>query len=385
MAGAFSNVVLTFPDQNLRTKVIVNPALPIAGSAAIFGSQSPQTLTHKTITDATNNVAANALRNGTNIVNLGNLAPVTGQVLSAVNANTLTWTNPVTSFVGNVIYVNLTGSNVTGNGSVNAPFQTVAHAMSTIVSTGPTDLYTIIVGPGWYADGFSLKANVTVAGTALQTYLTGNIDINDASWLDPAGLIQNQSAFINCILIGTLTFDYNAQQSSAGSINFVQAVLVNVPTFTGFAGNNQNRFIVAIVINGVISSGCTDIWEAPTFFGGTYSMISNANGNTSAIMYGGGGGGMSIVHTAANPHTVSATLNGFAVSGSLTVDGASASASVTADCLLTPPTILAGGTVTLLTTAQFVSYTPAVPGDWTVQPTTIAQALDMIAAKITPV
>jgi hypothetical protein len=31
------------------------------------------------------------------------------------------------------------------------------------------------------------------------------------------------------------------------------------------------------------------------------------------------------------------------------------------------------------------SYTPAVPGNWTVQPTTVAQALDMIAAKIGPV
>jgi hypothetical protein len=36
-----------------------------------------------------------------------------------------------------------------------------------------------------------------------------------------------------------------------------------------------------------------------------------------------------------------------------------------------------------LVTAQ--AYSPAVPGDWTTQPTTIAEALDMIAAAFAPV
>ena len=35
--------------------------------------------------------------------------------------------------------------------------------------------------------------------------------------------------------------------------------------------------------------------------------------------------------------------------------------------------------------SKYVNYAPAVPADWVVQPTTVAQALDAIAAKISPV
>lgn len=47
---------------------------------------------------------------------------------------------------------------------------------------------------------------------------------------------------------------------------------------------------------------------------------------------------------------------------------------------------LAGGAVIVdLNDAYSLAYTPAVPGNWTVPPTTVQSALDMIAASLGPI
>ncbi len=363
----FSNMVLTFPDQGLKTKVIIDPSKPIMGSAAIFAG-------------------ATAIKNGANIAQIGSTPPAAGQVLGALSATTLAWVNADLPFFSNIIYVNTAGSDLTGTGTAASPFATVSHAMSTITTGSPNNRFAIMVGPGDFTEPFSLKCNVTVIGTANSTFLSGDIDINNDTWFDPGGINAGQASFKDCVLIGTnLVFDYSAQQSGAGSLNFIQTAFVNTPIFTGFTGNNQNRLFSAIIIQSVTSTGCTDIWNSPVFLaGGTYTLNSSLTGNTQAIMIGGGVGALVVQYTA-GPNTVGATLYGTVIIGAITVDGASASVQATADCITTAPIVLNGGTMTLLTPSLGVNYAPAVPANWVVQPTTVAEALDMLAAKVGPV
>jgi hypothetical protein len=383
--AGFSNVVLNFPDQGVKTKVIIDPSLPTTRSAAIYGTSSPQTMSNKTITDSTNIVAASMLRNGTNLATLGPAAPTAGQVLAATGPNTLEWTAGSFPFASVVIYVDENGSDATGDGTAGAPYRSISQAMAAITDASLENRYAIAVSPGNFPENFSIKANVTVVGTANISYITGAIDINDPSWNDPGGALQNQSGFKDCVLIGQMDFDYSAQQSGAGSLNFIQSVFVSSPVFTGYIGNNQNRFLNGTVISNIFSAGCADTWGNTAFFGGgTYFLTSSAGGNTSAMLLGGGGGVISAVYSA-GANTVSATLLSFVTLGSIIVDGASASVSATSDCIQSAPTVGGGASFVLLTPAFSVGYTPTTPANWNVQPTSTQEALDMLAAKVGPV
>jgi hypothetical protein len=381
-------MVLNFPDQGVRTKVIIDPNRPSTGSAAIFSSSSEQILTNKTIVDQSNVVAASALRNGPNVAYLDLVAPAAGQVLTATSSSVLGWADAASpSLVSTSVYVDVNGSNVTGTGSSTAPFQTISHAMSTITTASPTNRFVMYVGPGLYSNSFSLKANVQIIGAANNnTRIGGAIDLNDASWLDPSGANDNRSGINNCTLFGVMNFNYTTQQSGAGKLFFTFTYFNTAPTFTAYRAINQNRFTSCLMFAGYNNSGCNDLWLHSVSVGGNIALTSNADCSTVTTFLGGVvTGNLTVTYTAANPHTVSASLDSCVVQGTVTVTGASASATATVDSLYSAPVLTSGGTCVLKTPATALAYTPAIPGNWTVPPTTVAAALDMIAAKITPV
>jgi len=64
-------------------------------TGAIVGTTNSQTLTNKTLTDATNNITARSLKSVTTTVDVsGATAPLSGQVLTATSNTTATWQTP---------------------------------------------------------------------------------------------------------------------------------------------------------------------------------------------------------------------------------------------------------------------------------------------------
>src|SRR5208282_5972268 len=119
------------------------------------------------------------------------------------------------------VYVDKSGSDITGSGVPNNPYFTISHAMSTILDASPSKRYGIKVGPGKYSNNISYKANVFIIGdTPLNTFISGNIDLNDSSWnsngIDDRSGAQN----IDLQSTGYITFDFTLQNSSSGKMYF---------------------------------------------------------------------------------------------------------------------------------------------------------------------
>lgn len=91
--GATANLFLWIPDISERVYINSAAGLPVR-SYALVGETTTDTFTNKVIIDPSNDVAANRLRNGTNIATLGAVAPLAGQVLTATSGTVLQWATP---------------------------------------------------------------------------------------------------------------------------------------------------------------------------------------------------------------------------------------------------------------------------------------------------
>jgi hypothetical protein len=391
------NLNLLIPDLSARCMVYNNSTL-ITLPYTLVGNSSVNNFTNKTITDPTNQVAANMLRNGTHVSTLDSVQPTTGYVLTATSPTALSWQPTQSGTVilpsqSQEVYVNVGGSDTTGVGTVNSPYATVAHALSTITDSSPTKRYTIILGPGNYTDNFSLKANVAISGSfELNTRLGGTIDLNDPSWNDPSGSNDNRSGFSNLALTnttsGSLNFNYETQQSGAGKLYFETIAFNASPTFTGFRNINQNRFTNCFFGSGYTSNGCSDLNFQPYIEGAVvYSSNPNCNSVLEVI-----GGALDSTFTAnwvstglPTDYQIQLSFKGLIITGTCTLNGSGCISNGTSSSFTSAPVLTSGAVFTYITSSLTSSYTPSVSANWTVVPTTVAQALDMISAKIGPV
>lgn len=388
MTGRLANVTLNLLDQGIHTRVVIDPALGVYGSAPIYGSATPQIMTNKTLTDSSNVIAASSLRAGANLLALPDVLPEVGQVLTVSGPSTLAWTEASTPvLVSNTLYVDVNGSDLTGTGSIAQPYQTIQYAMNAITTNLPSNRFAIMVGPGTFnaSSTISLKPNVQIMGVSNSiTRISGNI-VLDASWLNVSGSNDNRSGFINLSLVGTspLVFDYASVQSGAGKLYFYGVSANGVLTFNAFRSINQNRFTSCLLFSDYNNSGCNDIFIGGTYVIGNCNLTSNADCRTQADFQGGViGGALNVVYSLGNPYFVAASAENCNVQGAVSVSGASASLSATSCSLSSVPVLTSGGTLTLTSAADVVKYVPANPAAWSVVPTTIQAALDLIAANL---
>lgn len=383
MANPPVNLYINAPELNLRTLALPNPGGPILGTINVPGPNTPLVFTHKIITDVTNDVAANRLRNGTNIATLGQTAPSVGQLLAAVNNTQLAWSNgsPPT-----IVYVDSANGSDGGTGALSAPFETIQHAIQSITAATPTRRYCVCLAPGVYPGDFALKANVFVVGYASACcVLAGNISIDDLSWHDPLGAQDNRAGFTNVTLSGTLTVDHTVRQSGAGCMWFQGVRADNTITVVGFAAGNQNNF-TACQLTSYTMSGCVDSWQDVTADGSIQLTVGTNNG-TSLRAYGGGiQGGVVASVAPGSLYFTQVSFVGFVVQGSVSADGSPCTIMATVDSLSLVPTLTNGAVCQLQTPATALRYLPARPVDWApIAPTTVSEALDRLAAKVGPV
>lgn len=158
----------------------------------------------------------------------------------------LTWGgaswSAATLSVARELWVTQDGSDVTGDGSVSAPFASVGAAMAAITTASPTNRWAIRLGPGSYTEAgpIALKANVFIVGhqrRSTRVTSTGGWTL-DASFT-PAG--DHRSGAVGLTMIGACTFDFNAVSSNEGKLYFDSCIFGNDVSLTGFGTSQINQ------------------------------------------------------------------------------------------------------------------------------------------------
>ena len=289
----------------------------------------------------------------------------------ASNGLVTTWTNLQSDKLPNatfIVYVNKSGNDILGNGSLNNPFLTCAAAMASITYATATQRVIINLGPGIYTDNFLLKANVFIIGAeALSTKLGGTITINDNTWNNGN---DNRSGFSSCSVVNATIFDFTPQSATAGKLYFYDCWFDLLLTLIAFGPINQILLFDCILFNGWSQTGMESALNNCTFFGGDIVINSSSvcasycqldsctcSGNLSGISTGG--------------QAVEIDLYSSFIPGIISISGSSAVLYYTSDSIPTFGISISGGALATNLNLSVVSnlissYSQLVPGNYNV-------------------
>lgn len=285
-----------------------------------------------------------------------------------------------------MVYVRKGGNDITGNGTIIAPYATITYAMSTITDALWQKRYLIDVGPGNWSDSFAWKAWVFMRGSTVQsTRLTGTITINDPSWAFPGTNFDQRAGVQSVSFTGTVTLDFNSVSSQYGKFYFWGCNMNNTLVINGFNPINQCIVEDGFWFGGITATGVAITWNGVSGQGGTINLSSSPI-SCSFTAFGGGTVGNLSITTTGGIAPVS-TLIDCPILGNLSLNGAGSQVSATVSSLpLNSQVSNVGGTIVLLSDAYSLAYNPAVPANWNNNnPTTVQNALDRIAAQIGPI
>lgn len=336
--GGYSNFSMNSPENGSIEFIVVSTNQYSPGS--ISGKWGSAALSFKSFNAVMETIET--LQN-TNITSVQN-----GQVL-AYDTGSSKWINksivtPISSSA--IVYVDKSGNDSTGDGSINNPYLTVQQAMTSITFATTSQRAHIRVGPGDYSGALSLKANVFVIGYGLQsTRLTGAVDLNNATWNNAN---DNRSGFEDIVFTVAQTFDFTTQSSSAGKLYITSCLFNNTATLVGFNPVNQVLFDWCRFFSNLTNGGVNSVLTGCSFLAGTIAVNSSTLAATSCTFYGGGTvGSLSVTYTSTN--TATATLNNFTVAGTLSVTGASGVLNASVNSIpVTGVSVTSGGTLNYL-------------------------------------
>jgi len=154
------------------------------------------------------------------------------------------------------VWVTKGGSDVTGDGSLSAPFASVSAALAAITAT-PTARWAVRIAPGNYTEAgpIALKANVFLIGDGRRnTRLASTGGWTLGASFTPAG--DHRSGAIGVFLDGACTFNFSTVSSNEGKLYFESCVFLSAITLTGFSAINQGEmlncnFFGALTLSGV--------------------------------------------------------------------------------------------------------------------------------------
>ena len=293
-----------------------------------------------------------------------------------------------------VYYVAMNGDDATGTGSACAPYLTIqrgideAYAMSSMMS--PTLTRPVVwVMPGTYNENPVLKANVLVRGLGYNdSRVMGNWTIDSTFTTPPSN--DSRSGWADIGIFGTITADFNAVNSNEGKLFIYGCRLAGAINVTAFSSINQCLIYGGELFASFTQTGMVVQFNSVTFQGNpTITMNWSAAGGNTLVQSGGSRGNL-VLNGVSGP--VTAVLSGNVNSGaSLTINGVNAQVISGASALPLVGLITFGGgatasQITRINDAFGLAYTPLVLGDWSgVAPTSVANALDRIAAQISPI
>lgn len=213
-----------------------------------------------------------------------------------------------------VFYVTEGGSDVTGNGSILAPFASIAAAISAAGS--PSDPTTIAVGPGTFGSSVSsitLNANVSIQGSNNTSFDASSITLSNNSSIYDASVSTSN---VN-VSPGSLTFLQNVTLAGPSTtISNVNAVL-NMTNVTGAGSVTINGGTIVQQSNNYTSA--LIIQNSSSYSATANSALSVTIDNSTTSISASKAGSL----TSTNSTTV---LTGSSIPGNVAVSGGSFSA-----------------------------------------------------------
>lgn len=289
------------------------------------------------------------------------------------------------------VYVNLGGSDSTGDGSNTNPYHSIAFALSTITDAAATKIYTIEVGAGRFVESsLVLKPWVYIVG---RNYEATKIAVSTAP-----KLVTLDSSFANG---GTRAGLANVYLVSSTGISFDLATIGGSPTpsavlsltsvWIGGAlsilGRPQGIDFVEtydIFVFGSVTYDSLNVQSQGSVYLSPVTLSAEVSTNTAGTHIGTYSADVVSVSSSVNASNlqefVSSTLNGgLTTSGSQTV--------VQVDAISLPSsaslTIESSSQVTLSSGARTLEYIPSNPSHWaSPAPVHVQEALDRLAAAL---
>lgn len=152
-------------------------------------------------------------------------------------------------------WVTTDGNDITGDGSLSAPYATIAAAMASITTASPSNRWAIRIASGTFTEAapIALKPNVYLIGEDRNaTRITAPSVTLDGSF---AASGDNRSGFANMTLTGACNFDFSAVSSIEGKIYANNVNFSSAVTFFGFNAINQTIIFNCIFFGAFTSSG----------------------------------------------------------------------------------------------------------------------------------
>lgn len=122
------------------------------------------------------------------------------------------------------VFVGKWGNDVTGDGSMSAPYFTVNHALTTILDAADLKRYEIVVFPGIYAEGaIALKPFIDIAGwnpSATLGFYPTQITAAYTLAATFSGATGQECRLSNLDVNGTVTLNYAAFPAANGDVTF---------------------------------------------------------------------------------------------------------------------------------------------------------------------
>jgi hypothetical protein len=289
-----------------------------------------------------------------------------------------------------------------GDGSIAAPFTTIAAANAAFLAKGvpnKNNKYGIFLVPGIYPENVNLYPWIFLVGTdPFTTRLTGTL----ALWTDPGNadnywnppdnpddnFTDMRGGLINVLVTNALTIDFNVGAtpgssftgSNEGKFYLENCILNSLFTMVGFSLISQGQGRGCQFFSGYTINGANWQTENSNVTGGAAITLTDANIPAILTCFGGGTNGPLVATNTVRGITVS--LFGFAVDGPLTLSSSgSLTYAATVEGFPLVQTLTGNPTVTLITLANGLAYSPQTPGNWSPVPTQVAQALDELAAR----
>jgi len=142
----------------------------------------------------------------------------------------------------NFVYIAINGSDITGNGSINNPYATLSHALSTITTASQTNPFQIIMATGQYSEvNLALKAFVHIEGSNSKLTVMNTIICDPNFTLNGGDCIITN--LFNLTLINGINIDLSSGASSFFSLKNV--VIQNISTWN-FSGNPNGTTIIKL-------------------------------------------------------------------------------------------------------------------------------------------
>lgn len=240
-------------------------------------------------------------------------------------------------------YVDGGGSDITGNGSVINPYQTISFALSQITTASPSNPFGIIVQPGIYAENIGIKPSVSISGNAIGgvTKINGNVT------LDPSYTVNGDTLFSNIEIQQNVNIDFSAMGVASSTIGFNNCVVDGALDFIGASGQNNQLVSLTGIFNGNIHVSSAFNVSTGNIYTGNYlldSAVSNGDSNniSNADIYFG-----SVTYQNTGANNTTARLMNSSVFGAMTIDGANTNLGVDVDSFKIL-TILNGANYSLL-------------------------------------